>query len=190
MSEPQGPAPAPKKPLRLTGFPGEGTGILAAPHYIGDKAYLNANGPNGAPGLYTASFVLAKPNSRNSPETQIKFADGLRGDSHLAIAKPAVKIDIDPDQILLSFKSATASFLFRGFPNEGGYLAKLTSDPFFATNRISAGTTAGTAMQSLLSNLSAQLDIPLIVELWRSPKSRQRVVGFHSLRLSGLPRWP
>ena len=126
---------------------------------------MNASGPNGAPGLYTISFVLAKPNSRNSPETEIKFADDLKGDSHLAIAKPAVKIDIDPDQVLLSFKSATASFLFRGFPNDAGYLAKLTSDPFFAVSRASAETVARTSMQSLLSNLSAQLDIPLIIEL-------------------------
>src|SRR5436305_152285 len=40
------PAPIPGKPsLRLTGFPGENTGLIAVPHYIGDKAYLNANGP-------------------------------------------------------------------------------------------------------------------------------------------------
>ncbi len=135
MSKPQDSSQAPivgKPGSRLTGFHGENTGLIAVPHYIGDKAYLNANGPNGAPGLYTVSFVLAKPNSRNSSETEIKFADDLKGDSHLAIAKPAVKIDIDPDQVLLSFKSATASFLFRGFPNEAGYLAKLISDPFFA----------------------------------------------------------
>jgi len=76
-----------------------------------------------------------------------------------------VKIDIDPDQVLLSFKSATASFLFRGFPNDAGYLAKLTSDPFFAVSRTSAERAATTSMQSILSNLSAQLDIPLIIEL-------------------------
>ncbi|HXY78655.1 MAG TPA: methylamine utilization protein MauJ [Candidatus Acidoferrales bacterium] len=166
MPQPQDPSPAPhNQRSRLIGFAGETTGIIAVPHYIGNKAYLNANGPNGAPGLYTASFVLARPNSRNSPENQIMFADALRGDSHLAIAKPAIKIDIDPDQVLLSFKSDSASFLFRGFPNENGYLAKLTSDPFFAANRVSAGTTARTAMYSLLSHLSAQLDVPLIVEL-------------------------
>jgi len=65
MSEPQDPSrdttPLARKPrLRLTGFPGEGTGIIAVPHYIGDKAYLNASGPNGVPGSYTVSFVLAK----------------------------------------------------------------------------------------------------------------------------------
>ncbi|MGH9496320.1 MAG: hypothetical protein ACRD3B_15075 [Candidatus Sulfotelmatobacter sp.] len=101
---------AQKQRPRLIGFPGERQGIIGVYHYSGDKAYLNVNGPNGAPGLYTVSFVLAKPNSRNSPENEIKFADALKGDSHLAIAKPAVKIDIDPDQVLFSFSSAAANF--------------------------------------------------------------------------------
>jgi hypothetical protein len=170
MSEPEGPSsetstPSQKPRIKLTGFPGEGTGLIAVLHYIGDKVHLNAHGPNGAPGQYTASFVLAKPNTRNSPESEIKFADALRGDSHLAIAKPAVKIDIDPDQVLLSFKSRTMNFLFKGYPNEAGYLAKLTSDPFLASSRLDAQNLATTAMHGLLSHLSAQLDIPLIIEL-------------------------
>ncbi len=47
-----------------------------------------------------------------------------------------------------------------GRPNEAGYLAKLKSDPFYAVNRGEAEKVASTAMRSLLSNLSAQLDIP------------------------------
>lgn len=152
------------KKRKLIGFPGEGQGILAVPHYIGDKAHLNAHGPNGAPGQYSVAFVLARPNSRNFPEHEIKFADDLRGDSHLAIAKPAVIIDIDPDQILLSYKTAAGSFLFRGYPNERGFLGKLITDPFHATDRNTAQRDASTAIQGLLSNLSSQLDIPLIVE--------------------------
>jgi hypothetical protein len=115
--------------------------------------------------LYTVEFVLAKPNSRNSPENEIKFADALRGDSHLAIAKPAVMIDIDPDEVLMSFMSPTQSFKFHGHPNDTGYLAKLISDPFYALSRSAAEKVASTSMRSLLSNLSAQLDIPLIIEL-------------------------
>jgi hypothetical protein len=85
---------SPKQPTskrhKLIGFPGEGQGILAVPHYIGDKAHLNAHGPNGAPGQYSVVVVLARPDSRNMSEAEIKFADAFRGDSHLAIAKPAV----------------------------------------------------------------------------------------------------
>jgi len=149
---------------KLIGFPGEGQGIIAVPHYIGDKAHLNAHGPKGAPGLYIVTFVLAKPNTRNLPENEIKFADALRGDSHLAITKPAVVVDIDPDQIDMSYKTASGAFLFHGYPNERGYLAKLISDPFFAGDRNVAERHASTAMQGLLSNLASQLDIPLIIE--------------------------
>ena len=152
------------KKRKLIGFPGEVQGIVAVPHYTGDKAHLNAHGPNGAPGLYSVALVIARPNSRNSPEHEIKFANDLQGDSHLAIAKPAVIIDIDPDQVLMSYQTAAGSFLFRGYPNKEGYLGKLVSDPFHATDRIAAQRHASTAIQGLLSNLSSQLDIPLIIE--------------------------
>lgn len=153
------------KRRKLIAFPGEEQGIVAVPHYIGDKAHLNAHGPKGAPGLYTVGFVLAKPNTRNSPENEIKFADALRGDSHLAIASPAVIIDINPDQVEMSYRTASGAFIFHGFPNEEGYLAKLISEPFFAADRDAAQRTAATAMQGLLSNLSSQLDIPLSIEV-------------------------
>jgi hypothetical protein len=152
------------KRAKIMGFPGEAQGIIAVPHYIGDKAHLNAHGPLGTPGQYTVAFILAKPNARNSPDNEIKFADALRGDSHLAIAKPAVVIDIDPTEIQLSHQSASGSFLFHGYPNETGFLAKLITDPFFAANRNVAERQASTAIQELLSNLSSQLDIPLIIE--------------------------
>jgi hypothetical protein len=153
------------KTRKLIGFPGEGQGLLAVPHYIGNKAHLNAHGPNGAPGDYSVTFVLARPNSRNSPENEIKFADDLRGDSHLAIGRPAVIIDIDPDQVHMSYKTSAGSFLFRGYPNQDGFLGKLVADPFHAANRMVAERDASTAIHGLLSNLSSQLDIPLIIEL-------------------------
>ena len=151
--------------VKMTGFPGENQGLVAVPHYVGIKAHLNANGPKGAPGLYTVEFVLSKPNSRSSPENEIKFADALRGDSHVAIAKPAVMIDIDPTEVLLSFAGPNQSLTFHGHPNDAGYLAKLISNPFYAANRSAAEKVASTSMRYLLSNLSAQLDIPLIIEI-------------------------
>ncbi len=146
------------------GFPGEPQGIIAVPHYIGDKAHLNAYGPQGAPGSYTVAFILAKPNTRNSPENEVKFSEALRGDSHLAIAKPAVLIDIDPDEVHMSYQSTSGTLNFHGYPNEAGFLGKLITDPFLAADRAVAQRLASTAMQGLLSNLSSQLDIPLIIE--------------------------
>ena len=60
---------------------------------------------------------------------------------------------------------SSPTLIFYGFPNDAGCLAKLKSDPFQASNRGKAEKIASTAMRSLLSNLSAQLDIPLIIEL-------------------------
>ena len=123
---------------RLTGFPGENQGVIAALHYIdtGPKAHLNARGPAGLRGMYTVEFVLAKPEARNAPENEFRFADQRRGDSHLAVTKPAVIIDIDPTELLLHFQSPSSpALVFHGFPNDAGYLAKLKSAPFHASNR-------------------------------------------------------
>jgi hypothetical protein len=153
------------RPGKIIGFPGEGQGIIAVPHYTGTKAHLNASGPNGAPGTYAATFVLAKPGTRNSPENQVRFADELKGSSHLAISKPAIVHPIDPDEIQMSYTTAAGAFLFHGFPNAEGFLGKITSDPFFAINRKDAEQKATSAIQGLLSNLTSQLDIPLNIEL-------------------------
>lgn len=131
---------------RLTGFPGETQGIITVLHYTdtGTKAHLNAHGPSGLPGMYTVEFVLAKPDVRNAPENEFRFADQRRGDSHLAVAKPAV-IDIDPTELLLHFQSPSGpALVFHGFPNDAGYLAKLKSDPFHASNRGQAETIGST----------------------------------------------
>jgi hypothetical protein len=107
-------------------------------HYAdtGTKAHLNAHGPAGLPGMYTVEFVLAKPDARNSPENEFRFADQRRGDSQLAVAKPAVIIDIDPTEVLFHFQSpSTPALVFHGFPNDAVYLAKLKSNPFHASNR-------------------------------------------------------
>ena len=72
MSDQKGAAPQMKR-AKLIGFPGEAQVIVAVPHYVGDKAHLNAHGPNGAPGLYTVAFVLAKPTAWNLAENEIKL---------------------------------------------------------------------------------------------------------------------
>jgi hypothetical protein len=126
-----GSQPPIQRRARLSGFPGENQGVVGVLHYdeTGTKAHLNAHGPAGLPGMYTVEFVLAKPDARNALENEFRFADQRRGDSHLAIAKPAVIIDIDPTEVLLHFQSPSSpALVFHGFPNDAGYLAKLKSD--------------------------------------------------------------
>jgi len=51
----------------------------------------------GSPGLYEVTFILHRPGYRLQPEGQLSFASGLRGDSHLAITKPAYSPPGNPD---------------------------------------------------------------------------------------------
>ena len=69
----KGSYPVATKQRKFFAFPGEWQGIVAAPHYTGNKSHLNAYGPNGGPGTYVVSFVLARPNSRNAPEHEVRY---------------------------------------------------------------------------------------------------------------------
>ncbi len=154
---------------RLAGFPGENQGVLAVVHYIdtGTKAHLNAHGPAGLPGMYTVEFVLARPDARNAPENEFRFADQRRGDSHLAVAKPAVIIDIDPTEMLLHFQSPSSpALVFHGFPQRCGLLGQ-AEKVILSTHQIEVTLKKSRLppCEALLSGLSAQLDIPLIIEL-------------------------
>jgi len=118
----------------------------------------------GAEGDYIVTFVLARPGINLLPEGQFSFATGLRGDSHLAITRPAfTPPDPDADQILIAGRTEDGEFRFTGFPNERGFLGKIQSSPFRARNRRDAEHKAYRALASSLSNWSAHLDIPLEV---------------------------
>jgi hypothetical protein len=119
----------------------------------------------GAEGEYKVTFVLRRTGFGLHPENSFSFATGLRGDSHLAITKPAFVPPGNPDadQILISGVTDDGVFQFTGFPNERGFLGKIESAPFRAQNRADAEKKAYRALASSLSNWSIHLDIPLEV---------------------------
>jgi hypothetical protein len=125
----------------------------------------NAIPLSGAEGEYKVIFVLARPGFNLQPEGACSFAQGLRGDSHLAIAKPAFSPPGNPDadQVLIAGRTEDGLFHFTGFPNERGYLGKIESAPFRASNRADAEAKAYRALASSLSNWSIHLDVPLDV---------------------------
>src|SRR5258706_3907250 len=96
----------------------------------------NAGGPQGLPGKYTVTFILARPGFNLLPEGQHSFANGLRGDSHLAMSKPAFSPPGNPDadQIMMQGITEDGTFVFTGLPNERGFLGKIISEPFDANN--------------------------------------------------------
>src|SRR5690349_13830271 len=53
--------------------------------------------PGGSPGQYSAVVTLSRPGIRPLPEYQQTPSTALRGDSHIAIAKPAYSPPGNPD---------------------------------------------------------------------------------------------
>ena len=121
--------------------------------------------PKGLPGNYECVFVLSRPGFNLIPENAHSFSEGLEGDSHLAISKPAFSPPGNPDadQILISGDTEDGHFEFTGFPNRRGYLGKIKAKPFQANDLMDAAHKCHRALAPSLSKWSSELDIPLNV---------------------------
>jgi methylamine utilization protein MauJ len=121
--------------------------------------------PEGIPGEYVVTFTLSRPGFNPLPERQYSFARGVRGNSHLAITRPAFTPPGNADAVAIKIVGRTedGQFAFQGFPNEAGFLAKIESAPFSANSFSDAEEKAYRAIAPSLSNWAAHLDIPLNV---------------------------
>jgi hypothetical protein len=148
-----------------TGIPGQQQHIIVVNQFKDPNDPRNLGGPQGVPGQYRVTFVLGRPGFNLLPEAQHSFANGLRGDSHLAITKPAFSPPGNPDadRIKIAGTTEEGSFVFLGYPNDKGFLGKLESEPFQANSFNDAELRAYRAIAPSLSNWSAHLDIPLHV---------------------------
>jgi hypothetical protein len=173
-SNPSPPAPQPKlAPAPRTtsvqmgpmGLPGQHQHAIVVNQFRDPNDTRNIGGPQGLPGKYAVTFVLARPGFSLLPEGQHSFVPGLRGDSHLAIAKPAFSPPGNPDadQILIRGTTEDGNFQFSGLPNEQGFLGKLVSEPFDAKSFHDAEAKAHRALAPSLSYWAVHLDIPLSV---------------------------
>jgi hypothetical protein len=153
---------APEERVSLVGFPGTYQTLHMMYRFKGNDP-RNALPLGGTPGLYEVTFILHRPGYKLQGEHNFSFSSGLRGDSHLAISKPAYAPPGNPDadQILIAGNTEDGNFQFTGFPNEKGHLGKLVTAPFQAKDRAHAEEIAYRAIASSLSNMSLHLDIPL-----------------------------
>jgi hypothetical protein len=153
---------APEERVPLLGFPGTYQTMHVLYRFKGDDP-RNSLPLGGSPGLYEVTFILHRPGYKLQQEHQVSFSSGLRGDSHLAISKPAFLPpgNADADQILIVGATEDGQFEFIGLPNEKGYLGKIITKPFRADNRSHAEEIAYRALATPLSNMSLHLDIPL-----------------------------
>jgi len=85
------------------------------------NAACNAAHPAGSPGQYKVTFVLSRPGFSLEPEYKFSFAHLLKGDSHLAIAKPAVtNPQGDFDQIQIDGVPRTDNSGLQDHPTRAG----------------------------------------------------------------------
>jgi hypothetical protein len=163
--------------IKLMGFPGEVQDIIAVNVFKGVDA-RNEGGPAGLPGLYRVVFLLHRPGYRLTAEDQFSFVEALKGDSHLAITKPAfTPPDPGADRIKISAVTPGGNFEFTGYPNDKGFLGKIETEPFHADNRNDAERKAYRALLPAMSNWSVHLDIPMEVEVIETTEVRTSNAG-------------
>ena len=138
------------------GLPGQAQKIIVVMQYRDPNDPRNLGGPRGLPGQYRVTFVLSRPGIPLTPENQYSFASGLRGDSHLAVTRPAFLPPGNPDadRLLINGISPDGQFQFTGLPNERGFLGKIVSEPFNANGFSDAELKAYRALVPTLSNWS------------------------------------
>jgi hypothetical protein len=113
-------------------------------------------------GLYTVTFTLSRPGHSPAPERNFSPSQALVGDSHLAIAPPALTyLDGNVfDKLRFEVSTPQGNFTFTGHANEKGFLAKIESEPFQAASFGDAALRSLHAVGPALSNMSACLDVP------------------------------
>jgi hypothetical protein len=122
----------------------------------------------GAPGSYSAIVILARPGRVARDEYNHQPSDRLVGDSHFAIASPALDaIGVRAgQQASLRFFAGVgaAAFEFDVLPNKHGYAERIKTKQFQAQGFDDAFSKAYRAIVPALSDLSLQLDVPLYVD--------------------------
>ena len=160
------------------GVPGEAQGIVACNHFRDEADPRNIGSVPGLPGEYRVTFLFEWPNYRQTKEYELSFPGPMRGDSHLAITKPAfTPPHPNADQIKIYATTPHGVFEFTGFPNQKGFLGQIASNPFHATDRNDAERRAYDALVPALSNWSVHLDIPLEVQIIETMELRTQNAG-------------
>jgi hypothetical protein len=169
----QAPIPAmtrtPKTPPPVTadvdmlGLPGMQQHLLMRRHYKNPNDSRNAGDLGGMRGEYKVVFTLSRPGFPLLPERRYSASSNLKGDSHLAIAKPALKFldGNEFDQIEIEGNTPDGHFVFTGYRNDKGFLGKIESETFDADNFSHGALKAHQALAPALSRISLYLDIPV-----------------------------
>jgi hypothetical protein len=146
----------------MAGLPGEQHWIWAVKARRGDPQPMG--GLTGRPGPYRITVLLARPNYRELSESQQSFLGALKGDSHLAVSRPAMEPAEERAAPKIFAETPEGRFEFTAIANDAGYMGKLQSEPFDALSMDDAERKGYRAVAPALSSVSAHLDIPLHIE--------------------------
>jgi hypothetical protein len=149
------------------GLPGQPGYVLVHNKFI-EGDVRNEIPVGGGPGSYRVIFTLARPGFFPVAEKEFSFDPDIPGDSHLAIAAPALTRHGEPNNPITGMKiwatTDEGAITFTCRPNPRGFLGRIETD-LQASSLADAERRAHGALTASLSSLSAQLDIPL--HLWR-----------------------
>ena len=152
--------------LKPMGMPGVTQHLIGAFRFRDPADPRNLSGPAGLAGKYKVTFVLNRPGYALLRENEHSFvSDNLKGDSHLAISRPAFVTpqNENADHIRVYANTSAGQFEFDGYPNERGFLGKLVLESVDALGFDDAELKAYRALAPTLSVWSIQRDIPLRV---------------------------
>ncbi len=154
-----------KEPTKngFPGLPGARQHLLMRHFFADPNDPRNQGGPEGLAGKYKITFTLNRPGFALSAENHFLPAANLTGDSHLAIAKPALRFldGNEFDQLHFEVMTVAGRFGFTSSPNEKGFMAKIESEEFDAATFSDAAYRAHTALAPVLSSLSLYWDVPV-----------------------------
>jgi hypothetical protein len=92
-------------------FRGENARITMVPIFPeGDER--NKSSPAGFPGKYKITFILSRPRYVMVSESVHKWADAVKGDSHLGITRPAITPKSSPDAVAIKVRAWSRRRLF------------------------------------------------------------------------------
>jgi hypothetical protein len=130
--------------------------------FVGSNGDGPLHDPRGGPGTYSAVVTLSRPGIRPLPEYAMVPSTHLRGDSHIAMARPAYEPPGLPSVDEIRMETAT-EVVYSGKPNDKGFLSGFAVYPFEAKSFQDAYVGAYQRVAPTLSAWSAHLDVPLNV---------------------------
>lgn len=149
------------------GLPGERQRFIVRPRFA-DGDPRNDIPVAGRHGAYRVVVTLRRPGALPLPEREVSFDATIAGDSHLAIAPPALAKQADPNddvrEIKIYLESSAGKITFTGFANKKGFLGRIETE-LEADSLVDAEHRAYRALAPTLSNWATHLDIP--VHVWR-----------------------